>query len=62
MATLSERFLFLSLFRITTIATIWQGRVCSALERAVEPLDIFVLRIWATLSLPQKRRQNHYIA
>lgn len=61
MATFSQRFLLLSFLSVIVaciIIIIWRRVVT---ERAIESLDIFVLRIWAALSLPQKWRQNDHI-
>lgn len=60
MATSTERFLFLSF--LGGIIIIWRRVACVIVERAVKPLDIFVLRIWATLPVPEEWRENHYIA
>lgn len=34
----------------------------SRLQRAIEPLDIFIARIRATLPVPHERRQNDHVA
>lgn len=54
MATLPERFLFLSFFCV-----IIRRRVF--VERRVESFDIFIVRVRATLPVPQKRREDHNV-